>query len=81
MLLKESPQRDDLKMFAMADAIATFFEKRHNLMRLDWNRKYALNRAWFVIFLGKIKSTLKLQSSGEFRCRNIFVPLNYLDRK
>ena len=81
MLLKEPPQTDDLKMLAMADAIATILEKKYKLKRLDWNRKYALNRAWFVISLEKLKPTLILQSPGEFRCRNIFVPLNYLDRK
>lgn len=80
MLLKEPPQTDDLKMLAIADAIATLFEKKYNLNKLNWNRKFALDRAWFVIPIEKLKPTLILQSPSEFRCRNIFVPLNYLNR-
>ncbi len=80
MLLIEPPQTDDLKMLAIADAIATFLENKYNLNKLNWNRKFALDRAWFVIPIEKLKPTLILQSPGEFRCRNIFVPLNYLDR-
>ncbi len=67
-------------MLAIADAIATLFEKKYNLNKLNWNKQFALDRAWFVISIEKLKPTLILQSPGEFRCRNIFVPLNYLER-
>lgn len=79
-LLKEAPKNKDFKMLALADAIAVHLRKKYRLKTMGWTGKYGLDKAWFLLSIEKLKLTLILQSPGEFRCRNIFVPLNYLDR-
>lgn len=79
-LLKGPPKTDDMRMLSLADAIAAIFKKRYHLKNVRWNGRFGLDRAWFIIPIEKLKPTLILQSPGEFRCRNIFVPSNYLDR-
>lgn len=79
-LIKEPPKTDDMRMLALADAIATLFKKRYRMKNVRWNGRFGLDRAWFIIPIEKLKPTLILQSPGEFRCRNIFVPSNYLER-
>lgn len=80
LLIKEPPKTEDMRMLALADAIAAILKKRYRLKNVRWNGRFGLDRAWFIIPIEKLKPTLILQSPGEFRCRNIFVPSNYLER-
>lgn len=79
-LLKEPPKTKDIRMLSLADAIANIFKKKYHLRNVKWTGRFGLHNAWFIIPIEKLKPTLILQSPGEFRCRNIFVPSNYLDR-